>query len=126
MAPPKHVLVVDDDGDVRDVIVEILQSENYRVSSAASGALMRDFLETADVVDCVVLDATMPGEGSISLALHLKGAAIPVVMISGSHEAMEYAEKSGLQLLRKPFDAHELYNAVSTAVASGDFGQRQA
>jgi hypothetical protein len=47
-------------------------------------------------------------------------------MISGSHEAMEYAEKSGLQLLRKPFDAHELYNAVSTAVASGDFGQRQA
>jgi hypothetical protein len=68
----------------------------------------------------------MPGEGSISLALHLKGAGIPVVMISGSHEAMEYAEKNGLQLLRKPFDSRELYNAVDTALASGDFGQRQA
>jgi two-component system OmpR family response regulator len=61
-----HILVVDDDGDVRDVIVDILQDQNYRVSSAASGALMREFLETADAVDCVILDATMPGEGSIS------------------------------------------------------------
>jgi len=119
MAPPKHILVVDDDGDVRDVIVEILQSDNYRVSSASSGASMRDFLETANVVDCVVLDATMPGEGSISLALHLKGAGIPVVMISGSPEAMEYADKNRLQLLRKPFDAQELYDAVNTALASG-------
>ena len=126
MDPPKHILVVDDDVDVRDVIVEILQSDNYRVSSASSGASMRDFLETANVVDCVVLDATMPGEGSISLALHLKGAGIPVVMISGSPEAMEYADKNRLQLLRKPFDAQELYDAVNTALASGDFGQRQA
>jgi two-component system, OmpR family, response regulator len=125
MGPPKHIPVVDDDGDVRDVIVEILQSENYRVSSAASGALMRDFLENADVVDCVVLDATMPGEGSISLALHLKGAGIPVVMISGSPEAMAYAEKNGLRFLQKPFGAQELYNTVNSALASDDFGQRQ-
>jgi two-component system OmpR family response regulator len=103
MGQPKHILVVDDDGDVRDVLVEILQNDNYRVSSVANGALMRDFLETDDAVDCVVLDALMPGETSISLALHLKEVSIPLVMISGSHDAMEYAEKNGLQLLRKPF-----------------------
>ena len=92
MGQPKHILVVDDDGDVRDVLVEILQNDNYRVSSVANGALMRDFLETDDAVDCVVLDALMPGETSISLALHLKEVSIPLVMISGSHDAMEYAD----------------------------------
>jgi DNA-binding response OmpR family regulator len=126
MDQPKHILVVDDDGDVREIIVEILQDHNYRVSSAGSGALMRDFLETADPIDCVVLDALMPGETSISLAFHLKGAGIPLVMISGSHDAMTYAEENGLQLLRKPFHAQELYNAINMALASGEFGQRDA
>jgi|SRR6478735_2968305 DNA-binding NtrC family response regulator len=126
MDQSKHVLVVDDDGDVRGIIVEILQDYNYRVSSADSGAVMRDFLETADPVDCVVLDALMPGETSISLALHLKGVGIPLVMISGSHDAMTYAEENGLQLLRKPFHAQQLYDAVKTALDSGEFGQRDA
>jgi CheY-like chemotaxis protein len=36
MSQPKHILVVDDDGDVRDVIVAILESHNFRVSYAAN------------------------------------------------------------------------------------------
>ena len=123
---PKHILVVDDDGDVRNVIVEILKDHKYRVSSVADGASMVDFLEIGDAVDCVVLDALMPGEASISLALRLKETCIPVVMISGSHDAMEYAERNDLQLLRKPFHTQELYNAINTALASGEFGQRDA
>ena len=125
MGQPKHILVVDDDGDVRDVLVEILQNDNYSVSSVANGALMRDFLETDDAVDCVVLDALMPGESSISLAHHLKEVGTPLVMISGSHDAMEYAEKNGLQLLRKPFHTQELYSALNTALASGEFGHER-
>ena len=85
---------------------------------------MRDFLETDDTVDCVILDALMPGEASASLALHLKERGIPVVMISGSPEAMKYAMDNGLQLLRKPFHLQELYSAVDTALASGESGQR--
>jgi two-component system, OmpR family, response regulator len=118
MSPPKHILVVDDNGDVRDVIVAILESYDFRVSHAASGALMRDFLQTADPVDCVV------GEGNISFALHLKEVGLPVVVISGSHDAMDRAEEYNLQLLRKPFHAKELFDAVNTALASGEFGQR--
>jgi len=120
----KHILVVDDNGDVRDVIVDILQEQNYRVSSATSGSVMRDFLETGDTVDCVILDALMPGEASASLALHLKERGIPVVMISGSPAAVKDAMDNGLQLLRKPFRSQELYSAVNTALASGEFGQR--
>lgn len=124
MSQPKHILVVDDDGEVRDVIVAILESHNFRVSYAASGALMRDFLQTAGPVDCVVLDALMPGEENISLVLHLKKVGLPVVVISGNHDAIERAEEHNLQVLRKPFHAQELFYAVNTALASGEFGQR--
>jgi DNA-binding NtrC family response regulator len=121
--PSKHILVVDDDGDVLDVIVEILRDHGYRVSAASGGLVMREFLATADAVDCVILDALMLGEASVLLALHVKEARIPMVMISGSHEAMTFAEENGLQLLRKPFHAQELYDAVNMAIASGDFGR---
>jgi DNA-binding NtrC family response regulator len=124
MDQSKHILVVDDNGDVRKVIVDVLQVQNYRVSTASSGSMMRDFLETGDAVHCVILDALMPGEASTSLALHLKERGIPVVMISGSPEAMKYAADNGLQLLPKPFRSQELCTAVNTALASGEFGQR--
>src|SRR5208282_1068718 len=124
MSQPKHILVVDDNGDVRDAIVATLECYNFRVSHAASGSLMRDFLQTADPVDCVVLDALMPGEANISLVLHLKEVGLPVVVISGSPEAMERAEEYNFQLLRKPFHAQELNDAVNTALTSGEFGQR--
>jgi DNA-binding response OmpR family regulator len=124
MGHSKHILVVDDNDDVRAVIVASLQAHNYNVSFAPGGSVMRDFLETGDTVDCVILDALMPGEASASLALYLKERGIPVVMISGSPEAMKYAADNGLQLLRKPFHLQELYSAVNTALASGEFGQR--
>jgi two-component system OmpR family response regulator len=124
MSQAKHILVVDDDGDVRDVIVDVLRHYHYRVSSVSGGASMRDFLTTRDSVDCVILDALMPGEANISLLLHLKDVGIPVVVISGSPDAMERAEEYNLQLLRKPFHTQELYDAVNTALASGEFGQR--
>jgi DNA repair exonuclease SbcCD nuclease subunit len=65
-------------------------------------------------------------EANISLVLHLKEVGLPVVMISGSHDAMERAEENNLQLLWKRFHAQELYDAVNTALSSGEFGQRDA
>jgi DNA-binding NtrC family response regulator len=124
MSQGKHILVVDDNDDVRDVIVNVLQKYHFRVSAASSGTHMRDFLETGDTVDCVILDALMPGEASASLALHLKERKISVVITSGNPDAIKYAADNGLQLLRKPFRSQELYSSVNTALASGEFGQR--
>ena len=124
MGHPKHILVVDDNADVRDVIVDTFQEHNFSVTAVSGGSMMRDFLETGGTVDCVILDALMPGEVSASLALHLKERGIPVVMISGSLDATKDAADNGLQLLRKPFRSQELYSAVNMALASGEFGQR--
>jgi len=76
----EHFLVGDDNGDVRDVIVDTFQKYHFRVSTASSGSTMRDFLDTGDMVDCVILDALMPGVANASLVLDLKENGIPLVM----------------------------------------------
>jgi DNA-binding NtrC family response regulator len=120
----KHIVVVDDDADVSDVIVALLKGE-YEVSTANHGAGLRALLDaTSGGVDAVVLDGSMRGEPSDSLAGHLKDLRLSLIMISGDPTKMEAAEKGNLQLLWKPFTHKELLDAVEQALASGAFGQR--
>ena len=77
-------------------------------------------------INAVVLDSAMPGEPSARLALHAKNLRLPVVMISGSPEAMKFAEEHHFQLLHKPFRMAELVEAIGRAMMSGEFGQRDA
>jgi|SRR5208282_3363409 len=123
---PKHILVVEDYDPVRELTAAMLEERGYRVSTAREGASMRHFLRTHDRVDAVVLDVVTPGEGGASLARHARELGIPVVMISGSHDAIRLAADHGLQLLRKPFRMEELYAEVDKALSSSEFGQRSA
>lgn len=123
----RHVLVVDDDGDVRDVIINMLVDQGFVATAATGGVAMRDILAADTVpIDAIVLDALMPGEESATLALHAKALRIPLVMISGSGESIKFAEENSLQLLRKPFRIPQLIQAIHDAIASGQFGQRDA
>ena len=124
-----HVLVVDDDGDVLAVIVEMLRVSGFTVTAADSGVAMREILADKKAflaVDAVVLDCLLPGEPSAQLALHAKSLRLPVVMVSGSIESMTFAHEHGLQLLPKPFRMPELLAAINEAIDSGEFGQRDA
>lgn len=85
---------------------------------------MRDFLQTCDTVDCVILDVLMPGEASSSLVLHLKERDISVIIISGCSDRMSYAADNGLQLLRQPLRLRELHRAVIAVLGTGELGQR--
>jgi FixJ family two-component response regulator len=125
MREPLHVLVVDDDGDVRDIIADLLADLGYRVSVATDGETMRAFLETPHRVGLIVLDATMPGEESISLALHAKDLGIRLVMISGDPVRMKEYHDRADQLLWKPFRSADLQLAVERALLSTVSGQRQ-
>jgi DNA-binding NtrC family response regulator len=119
----KHILVVDDEGGVGEVVRQMLEERGYRVTVAAGGVAMREAL-LAEAFDAVVLDAMMPGERSATLALHAKELRLPVVMISGNHEMMAFATGHDLQLLPKPFTMDRLHGALEQAFASGEFGQR--
>jgi two-component system OmpR family response regulator len=125
MNAAEHILVAEDDWGVRDTLKMALESEGYRVTVANGGASMRDMLNTGDPVNLVVIDAAMPGEDSVSLALHLKALRVPVVMISGSPQMIEFAMNNDLQLLRKPFKVGDLAAAIAVAFGSGEFGQRE-
>jgi two-component system, OmpR family, response regulator len=120
MSATEHILVVDDNDDVRDVIVEILRGYGYRVSWAVDGASMREFLQGSDFVDAVILDALMPGESGTTLAAHAKALGLPLVMISGSLDALDLAAQNNLQVLKKPFRARELLDALVRAMALAD------
>lgn len=122
----KHILIVDDDGAIRGLLTASLEACGYVVSSARNGASMRALLNSRERVDAVILDCRMPGESGQSLALYAKEHGLPVVMISGSNEAMEFAERHHLQLLRKPFRMGQLYDALDLAFASHTYGQRDA
>jgi CheY-like chemotaxis protein len=123
-----NILVADDDADVLKVLVEMLSVSGFIVTAAETGLAMREILADKTLLpfDAVILDCAMSGEPSATLALHAKTLRLPVVVISGSMEAMNFAEENGLQLLTKPFRTADLLSAIIEAMASSEFGQRDA
>jgi DNA-binding response OmpR family regulator len=111
----RQILIVDDDGTIRTLLSAALEECGYRVVSAASGVSMREVLVHGGI-DAVVLDVRMPEEDGHSLALHAQDLGLPVVMMSGSGEEIAFAERLGLQLLRKPFRMQELLVALDAAL----------
>lgn len=112
MSPtPEHLLVVDDDREIRRLIEEYLTQAGYRVSSAADGKAMRRLMEQHRF-DLVVLDLMLPGEDGLSLCRDLRSRSnIPVLMLTA--RGSEIDRIVGLEMgaddyLAKPFNPREL------------------
>ena len=114
-APAAHILLIDDDPDVRDLIVEYLGQHDLRVSAAASGPEMYALLER-EAIDLVLLDLRLPGEDGMQLARDLRErATLPIVLLTGRTE--EADRVMGLELgaddyITKPFSPRELLARV--------------
>lgn len=117
MDQQRHILIVDDDEDVRDIVSAHLRDVGHRVSEAIDGISMRAFLES-NRVDAVVLDYVMQGESGYSLALYAESLGIAVIMISASVEIMRIRERSGLKLLPKPFRRHQLLAVLDSVLVN--------
>jgi two-component system phosphate regulon response regulator OmpR len=114
-ARARHLLVVDDDDRIRELLKEYLARAGFRVTAAAGGAPARKLIGTLDF-DLAVFDVMMPGEDGFSLTRWLreqKGPAgkTPVLMLTAMGEAGSRIE--GLKLgaddyLAKPFEPEEL------------------
>jgi two-component system, OmpR family, response regulator len=108
-----HILLVDDDADLRELLSEYLHKNGYKVSSAANARLCRSVLQTAQI-DLIVLDLMMPGEDGLSLCRDLRSGpdkTVPVLMLTA--RADEADRILGLEMgaddyLTKPFAAREL------------------
>ena len=106
-----HVLLVDDDPSIRELVTDYLSGNELRVSAVADGKGMQAIL-AEQVVDLVVLDLKLRGEDGMALARRLRDESeIPIVMLSGRSE--EADRVMGLELgaddyLTKPFSPREL------------------
>jgi DNA-binding NtrC family response regulator len=124
VAAPKHVLIVDHDGDVREVVSDLLLDLGFRVSTAEDAATMHALLDR-ESIELVVLDASTSAPRETDLALEAKEHGIRLVMISGHPDIMERFQDRADQLLWKPFGRDALKRAVGHALASDVLGQRK-
>jgi two-component system, OmpR family, phosphate regulon response regulator OmpR len=106
-----HILVVDDDRRIRDLLSRFLHTEGYRVTTADTAAEARAKLDGLSF-DLLVLDVMMPGESGFELARAIRAAsAVPILMLTARDEAQSRIE--GLEIgaddyVAKPFEPREL------------------
>lgn len=107
-----HVVVVDDDATIRDLLSEYLQQNELRVSAVAASAELMQQMDR-ETVDLVVLDVRLQGEDGMQVARRLRERlpTLPILMLTGRAE--EADRVMGLELgaddyLTKPFSTREL------------------
>lgn len=118
-----HILVVDDEENIRKVLETIFVSRGYRVSSASNGLTALKLLGQGGV-DLVVLDLKMDGMDGMELLGRIKDASalLPVVVITGFADVASTAAalKGGASdFLSKPFGAQEIFHSVSRLLELG-------
>lgn len=119
MNPAADLLVVDDDPDIRRMLVEYLGGHGYAVRAVGDGAAMRAELERG-LPDLILLDLRLPGEDGLTLARFLREHCdVAIVMITGSGDVVDRVV--GLEIgaddyIAKPFDPRELLARVKSVL----------
>jgi len=109
----RHLLVVDDDDRIRDLLREYLARAGFRVTTAPDAAKAARLMETFDF-DLIVLDVMMPGEDGFSFTKRLRarsGDRTPVLLLTargGSEDRIEGLSLGADDYLAKPFEPQEL------------------
>lgn len=111
-AAPKHILVVDDDPEIRDMLTNYLESQNFRVSAVADSRAMSRVLNEKPV-DLTILDMRLADEDGFDIMRQLGSPPeAPIIIITG-HRCDEVDRVVGLELgaddyITKPFGLREL------------------
>ncbi len=114
------VAIVDDDGDVREVLDALLESVGHTVKTYRDGQHLLDDPELDDVV-CLIVDQKMPEMTGLALLRELNqtGRAIPSLLITGLPDAQiagKARELGAIDVLVKPIDWEKLLKLVAYAV----------
>lgn len=114
-----HILVVDDDRRLRDLLRRFLADNGFMVDLAADAAEARRKLESF-AFDLLIVDVTMPGESGLSLTGGLRRtSSVPILMLSAMGEAGDRIaglEQGADDYLPKPFEPRELLLRIGNAL----------
>ncbi|MBX3562263.1 MAG: response regulator [Sphingomonas sp.] len=119
MADEPHILLVDDERDIRDPLAAYLSRNGLRVTKAENAAVARQML-SAYAIDLVLLDIMMPGEDGLSLASHIRATTkLPIILVTARTE--ETDRIVGLELgaddyVSKPFSPRELLARIKAVL----------
>jgi two-component system OmpR family response regulator len=119
MSAQDHVLVVDDDLEIRSLLRDYLQKNGYRVTAAGDGKEMWAAFEAAPP-DLVVLDLMLPGDDGLTLCRDLRArSAVPVIMLTARGEETDRIvglEMGADDYLPKPFNPRELLARIKSVL----------
>ena len=119
MSDKVHILVVDDEPELRAMIEEYLTDQGFQVFQAADGVAMRQVMEEQPV-DLVLLDIKMPGEDGLSLARFLREHySVGIIMLTASGEVIDRIvglEMGADDYVSKPYDPRELLARIKSVL----------
>jgi len=119
MSERPHVLIVDDDREIRGLLAQYLEKHDFRTSAVADGKEMRRVLERSHI-DLLVLDLMLPGEDGLSLCRELRNRSqLPIIMLTARGEDVDRI--IGLELgaddyVAKPFNPRELLGRIKAVL----------
>lgn len=106
-----HVLALDDDPDVRAVVVDYLQANDLRITATSNGREMLAVL-AAEPVDALLLDLRLPGEDGLAIARRVRETSrVPIIILSGRTDEADRVmalELAADDYVTKPFSPREL------------------
>ena len=114
-----HILVVDDNAEIRDLLSKYLVRNGLRATTAASGAEARKILGSA-AIDLIVLDIMMPGEDGLSVCRHVRETReTPIILLTAVAEDTDRIiglEMGADDYLTKPFNPRELLARIKAVL----------
>lgn len=117
-----HLLVVDDDTRIRELLNRYLREQGFRVSTAADAGEARRKLDGLDF-DLLIVDVMMPGESGLSLTKSLREIKdVPILMLTAlaeSHDRIDGLEAGADDYLPKPFNPRELVLRINNILKRG-------
>lgn len=119
METSPHILVVDDNQEIRDLLAKSLSKSGLRVSTAADGKVMRRVLGESKI-DLIVLDLMLPGDDGLTLCRQLRAeSSIPVIMLTAKGEEIDRVvglEMGADDYVAKPFSSRELLARIKAVL----------
>ena len=128
MTQSAHVLLVEDDREIRKLVSSFLRANDIRVATATDGREMDRALKE-NRIDLIVLDIMLPGEDEISICRRLRaGSTLPIIMLSARGEDVDRIvglEFGADDYLAKPFNPRELLARVRAVLrrSSTEYGR---
>jgi two-component system phosphate regulon response regulator OmpR len=114
-----HILVVDDDPKVRQMLSRYFEGEGFQITTAEDGAAMRDRLADTHV-DLVLLDLVLPGEDGLQLAREIRSRSdVGIIMLTGRSDLVDTVvglEVGADDYVAKPFQLREVLARVKSVL----------